>query len=147
MLTLLGSIGKLAVQKFSSIVVEKCLAEGDEDIRDFMVHELVDPQRLPRLLLDPYANYVIQKVLTVSKREKFEYLVHLIRPHLDAMGTTPLGKRIQVQMLRKFPILSIDNHRAGNNNQANGSGTNSNNSTSGDQNRSPNFNGSGGNMG
>jgi len=105
---LLGSIAKLAVQKFSSIVVEKCLQEADDDIRRAMVEELVDPARLPRLLQDPYANYVIQKVLSVSRTNEFHRLIVRIRPHLDVLSATPFGKRIQLQMFRKFPILSIN---------------------------------------
>jgi len=108
MQALLGSIAKLAVQKFSSIVVEKCLQEADDDIRRAMVEELVDPARLPRLLQDPYANYVIQKVLSVSRTDEFQRLIVRIRPHLDVLSATPFGKRIQLQMFRKFPILSIN---------------------------------------
>jgi len=109
MQALLGNIPKLAVQKFSSIVVEKCLQEADEDIRLAMVEELVDPMRLPRLLQDPFANYVIQKVLSVSRSDEFQRLILRIRPHLDVLSHTPFGKRIQLQMFRKFPILSINN--------------------------------------
>lgn len=109
MQALLGNIPKLAVQKFSSIVVEKCLQEADEDIRLAMVEELVDPMRLPRLLQDPFANYVIQKVLSVSRSDEFQRLIVRIRPHLDVLSHTPFGKRIQLQMFRKFPILSINN--------------------------------------
>jgi len=47
---LLGSIPNLAVQKFSSNVVEKCLQNADEDIKICIIDELIDPQRLPRLL-------------------------------------------------------------------------------------------------
>lgn len=108
---LLGNIAKLAVQKFSSIVVEKCLQEADDDIRRAMVEELVDPARLPRLLQDPYANYVIQKVLSVSRSDEFQRLIVRIRPHLDVLSATPFGKRIQLQMFRKFPILSINGSR------------------------------------
>lgn len=112
MKALLGNIAKLAVQKFSSIVVEKCLQEADDDIRMAMVEELVDPIRLPRLLQDPYANYVIQKVLSVSRSDEFQRLIVRIRPHLDVLSATPFGKRIQLQMFRKFPILSINGSRA-----------------------------------
>jgi len=107
MQALMGNIAKLAVQKFSSIVVEKCLQEADDDIRVAMVEELTDPARLPRLLQDPYANYVIQKVLSVSRSDDFQRLILRIRPHLDSLSATPFGKRIQLQMFRKFPILSI----------------------------------------
>jgi len=63
-------------------------------------------------LQDPYANYVIQKVLSVSRSDEFQRLIVRIRPHLDVLSATPFGKRIQLQMFRKFPILSINGSRA-----------------------------------
>lgn len=42
-----GNIGNLAVQKFSSNVVEKCLEQGDEKVREAIIGELIDPDRLP----------------------------------------------------------------------------------------------------
>lgn len=103
-----GSIGNLAVQKFSSNVVEKCLEQGDEKVREAIIGELIDPDRLPRLIQDPYANYVIQKALGVSKKEKFQQMVKVIRPHVRALRATSFGKRIQAKMVKKFPTLLMN---------------------------------------
>lgn len=105
---LLGSISNLAVQKFSSNVIEKCLQNADDDIKVCIIDELIDPQRLPRLLQDPYANYVIQKALSVTKQERFNYLIELIRPHVRALRATSFGKRIQSKIIKRFPILAMD---------------------------------------
>ena len=104
---LLGSISSLSVQKFSSNVVEKCLELSNEKMRVKLIEELVNPERLPRLLQDPYANYVIQKALAVSKKHQFERLVAVIKPHLIALRNTSFGKRIQSKILKKFPDLNI----------------------------------------
>lgn len=102
-----GSITKLAVQKFSSIVIEKCLEYTEAEQQMTIIRELVNRNKLPRLLQDPYANYVIQKALSVTRNENFQEVVSLIRPHLDALSDTPFGKRIKTQMIRRFPILSM----------------------------------------
>lgn len=102
-----GSVNKLAVQKFSSIVIEKCL-EYTESVQQMqIINELVNPTKLPRLLQDPYANYVIQKALSVTRQENFQKVVETIRPHLETLSVTPFGKRIKTQMIRRFPILSM----------------------------------------
>lgn len=102
-----GSVNKLAVQKFSSIVIEKCLEYTESTQQMQIINELVNPQKLPRLLQDPYANYVIQKALSVTRQENFQKVVEVIRPHLETLSVTPFGKRIKTQMIRRFPILSM----------------------------------------
>ena len=78
---------------------------ADPDMRDAIARELISPERLPRLLCDPFANYVIQKALDVSSEDEFEYLVSLIRPHISALKQTALGKRISTKILKRFPAL------------------------------------------
>lgn len=102
-----GSVNKLSVQKFSSIVIEKCLEYTESTQQMQIINELVNPQKLPRLLQDPYANYVIQKALSVTRQENFQKVVEVIRPHLETLSVTPFGKRIKTQMIRRFPILSM----------------------------------------
>jgi hypothetical protein len=111
---LLGNISSLSVQKFSSNVVEKCMELADDEMRGRLVEELVNVERLPRLLQDPYANYVIQKALQISKKAQFERLVAVIKPHLSALRNTSFGKRIQSKIMKKFPDLSpvLDHSRS-----------------------------------
>lgn len=67
MVRLEGSYAFLAMQKFSSNVVEKCLKLGVEEYRGRLVRELTASSRLGQLLQDQYANYVIQSALSVCK--------------------------------------------------------------------------------
>ena len=62
-----GNFVHLAMQKFSSNVVEKCLKLSDSEKMAQIVQELINSTHLPHLLQDPFANYVIQSALTVSK--------------------------------------------------------------------------------
>ncbi|XP_010461334.1 PREDICTED: pumilio homolog 9-like [Camelina sativa] len=57
---------ELATQKFSSHVIEKCLREYPES-RSEIVRELLSSPDFEYLLQDPYANYVIQTALSVTK--------------------------------------------------------------------------------
>lgn len=107
-----GSITRLAAQKFSSIVIEKCLEYTEPEQQMQIITELVNPEKLPHLLQDPYANYVIQKALSVTRQENFQEVVSIIRPHLQGLSNTPFGKRIKTQMVRRFPILSMGPQKA-----------------------------------
>jgi len=106
-----GSMSKLAVQKFSSIVVEKSIEMCAGTVRKQVIDELINTGKLSRLLQDPYANYVIQKILAVTRQDEFQEVVDKIRPHLEGLGGTPFGKRIKTQMIRRFPILSMGERR------------------------------------
>lgn len=62
-----GNYVHLSTQKFSSNVVEKCLEVFGEEPRSRIIHELLSSSRFEQLLQDPFANYVIQCALSVSK--------------------------------------------------------------------------------
>ncbi|KAH7277268.1 hypothetical protein KP509_39G043300 [Ceratopteris richardii] len=64
---LMGHFAHLSMQKFSSNVVEKCLKFADEEHKNQLIRELMEDSHLLELLQDPYANYVIQSALMVSK--------------------------------------------------------------------------------
>jgi len=95
---LAGSYCDLSTQKFSSNVVEKCLKltgnQALEESKNRAVVELAGSPNLGRLLSDPYANYVVQSALTVSKGSVHQRLVDAIRPHLPMLRGTPYSKRI-----------------------------------------------------
>eukprot|EP00475_Leptophrys_vorax_P035745 TRINITY_DN5931_c0_g1_i1.p1 TRINITY_DN5931_c0_g1~~TRINITY_DN5931_c0_g1_i1.p1 ORF type:complete len:749 (+),score=136.68 TRINITY_DN5931_c0_g1_i1:128-2374(+) len=102
---MLGNVTNLAVQKFSSNVVEKCLQIAEPDIRDLIIDEICNQEKLPRLLHDPYANYVIQKALAVSPPDRFAFLIEVLKPHVAALRATAFGKRIQNKIVKRFPVL------------------------------------------
>ncbi|MCO5579724.1 hypothetical protein L7F22_033584 [Adiantum nelumboides] len=66
-----GNFVHLAMQKFSSNVVEKCLKLSGEESKAEMIQELMSSTRLAQLLQDPFANYVVQSALMVSKVMSF----------------------------------------------------------------------------
>ncbi|CAL5418040.1 unnamed protein product [Camellia sinensis] len=80
------------MQKFSSHVVEKCLKHFEES-RPRIIHELLSVPHFEQLLQDPFANYVIQSALEVSKGTLHASLVHAVRPH-SILRTSPYCKKI-----------------------------------------------------
>ena len=92
---------ELAQQKFSSNVVQKCLELGGPGLagcRERVIQELMVTPKLPQLLHDPYANYVLQSALTVSSGELHQQLVKAIRPYLSSLKGTRHGKCILSKM-------------------------------------------------
>ncbi|KAF5746805.1 hypothetical protein HS088_TW06G00980 [Tripterygium wilfordii] len=87
-----GHYVQLSMQKFGSHVVEKCLKHFG-DSRSQIVHELLSESRFEQLLQDPYANYVIQSALGVTKGHLNALLVEAVRPHA-VLRTSPYCKRI-----------------------------------------------------
>jgi hypothetical protein len=112
-----GHLWQLSMQKFSSNVVEKVFTMANErDLRS-LLHELLEgPQSVESmplqvgseqhqrnirpLLFDPYANYVVQRALSLAPSPVFEALREAIQPHLAELRGTPFGKRIQARLSR-----------------------------------------------
>ncbi|GAB4861209.1 hypothetical protein Ancab_036367 [Ancistrocladus abbreviatus] len=94
-----GHYVHLSMQKFSSHVVEKCL-KCFEESRARIVHELLSVPHFERLLQDPFANYVIQSALEVTKGSLHDLLVAAVRPH-TILRTNPYCKKIFSRSLLK----------------------------------------------
>jgi len=100
-----GNMAELSLQKFSSNVIEKCLTCGDREIIGLIASELQSSSSLVTLLHDPYANYVIQTLLTVGSDDEVRMLLAKIQPHMASLRSTLYGKRIQAKLARRFPQL------------------------------------------
>jgi hypothetical protein len=90
-----GHVCDLSINKFSSNVIEKCMVLAPPAVRVQLVSELIDPQRLPQMLQDSFANYVIQTALSVAEHVQFVMLSEAIRPLITAVRNTPYGKKIE----------------------------------------------------
>lgn len=84
----------LSMQKYSSNVVEKCLKYAGEEQFARIIQEFMDHPQLDQMMLDPYANYVIQTALNHSKGALHAALLEAIRPHIPALRTNPYGKKV-----------------------------------------------------
>ncbi|KAK7275762.1 hypothetical protein RIF29_16884 [Crotalaria pallida] len=100
-----GNYVKLSMQKFSSHVVESCLKHVGE-CRAKIVRELLSARQFVQLLQDPYANYVVQSALAVTKGSLHASLVEAVRPH-KVLRTSPYCKRIFSRELFKKLVKYI----------------------------------------
>uniref|UniRef100_R7W660 Pumilio domain-containing protein n=1 Tax=Aegilops tauschii TaxID=37682 RepID=R7W660_AEGTA len=90
-----------ATKKFSSNVVEKCLKVFKEADKANIILELLSAPQFERLLLHPYANYVVYAALQNSKGSLHSALTNAIRPHVELLRTSPYCKRIYSRALLK----------------------------------------------
>ncbi|EED94583.1 predicted protein, partial [Thalassiosira pseudonana CCMP1335] len=79
--SVIGRVCLLAIQKFSSNVMEKCLERCTDRVREEYLNELNDSDRLRELMMDPFGNYVVQRALSVSTHAQAIRLVETMKPH------------------------------------------------------------------
>lgn len=79
-----GSFIFLSFNKYGSNVVERCLRVAGENHSMRIIIELLNSPDAPRLLGDPYGNYVIQSALIVSKVSSFAYVsIYALEIHVE----------------------------------------------------------------
>ncbi|KAL8128271.1 hypothetical protein AgCh_015010 [Apium graveolens] len=94
-----GNFVYLSMQKFSSHVVEKCLKFSEES-RPKIITEFLSVPYFNQLLQDPFANYVVQSALEVSKGALHAALVKAIGAN-SLLRTSPYCKKIFSRNLLK----------------------------------------------
>ncbi|XP_071729305.1 pumilio homolog 12-like [Rutidosis leptorrhynchoides] len=90
-----GNLAYLSCNKYGSNVVEKCLNECEnQELSSRIILELIRSPNPSLLLVDPYANFVIQSALRVSKGFANDCLRKLISKNVSSMRTNHYGKKI-----------------------------------------------------
>lgn len=115
-----GKVNLLAIQKFSSNVMEKCLERCSDRVKEMYLAEMSDPERIRELMMDPFGNYVVQRALSVATHTQAVRLVEAMRPHLVAtqsggpnghrnggVRNTAGGRRIIAKICRRFPNFTL----------------------------------------
>jgi hypothetical protein len=120
--SVVGRVSLLAIQKFSSNVMEKCLERCTDRVKECYLEELSDPERIRELMMDPFGNYVVQRALSVATHAQAVRLVEAMRPHLissqpgapygqrgvaGGMRNTAGGRRIMAKICRRFPNFTL----------------------------------------
>jgi hypothetical protein len=119
--SVVGRVNLLAIQKFSSNVMEKCLERCSDRVKELYVQEMSEPDRIRELMMDPFGNYVVQRALSVSSHVQAVRLVEAMRPHLISTQTTGPngqrsggvrntagGRRIIAKICRRFPNFTLN---------------------------------------
>ena len=111
--SVIGKVCVLAIQKFSSNVMEKCLERCTESVREEYLNELNDTDRIREMMMDPFGNYVVQRALSVSTHAQAIRLVETMKPHLSnqnggGIRNTAGGRRILGKIVRRFPNFQLE---------------------------------------
>jgi hypothetical protein len=117
--SVVGRVSLLAIQKFSSNVMEKCFERCSDRVREEFIAEICDSERIRELMMDPFGNYVVQRALSVATHDQAMRLVEAMRPHLMAqmlgphghrnggIRNTAGGRRIIAKICRRFPNFTL----------------------------------------
>jgi len=118
--SVIGKVNLLAIQKFSSNVMEKCLERCTDSVKEMYMQELSDTERVRELMMDPFGNYVVQRALSVATHSQAIRLVESMRPHLvsgqpgfpngqrsGGVRNTAGGRRIMAKICRRFPNFTL----------------------------------------
>lgn len=106
---LAGQYVQLSQHKFASNVVEKCVQFSSSSERSAIISEILGPKQdgMPMLIMvkDPFANYVIQKLLDIATEEQRELLISKIKPSIPALRKVTYGKHIitRIEKMGKLP--------------------------------------------
>ena len=98
----------LCRHKFASNVVEKCLisasaAERDSIINDMLKMDVDGACDVHAMVKDPYANYVVQKVLDIGDPQQRERVLNAIRPKAAQLKRYTYGKHILARLAQGQP--------------------------------------------
>ena len=103
----------LSTDQYSSKVVEKALRFAPTEHLRLMVHSVFasDHQTRPPLLLDmminQYANYVVQHLLNIAEPAQQSQCVFLMLPHLSILRSSKYGQRVAVLVERLARNMGI----------------------------------------
>lgn len=131
-----GHVFELSLQKYSSNVLEKCLANSTDKDRNKIINEILNPpdnqkpsDTVHRLLFHQFGNYVFQQALEVAKDPQFSLLIEHSKQHIQELyiehskqnsqgaqkateaqkiGDLPAEhtQRLAVKLVKKYPGLT-----------------------------------------
>ena len=84
---------KLSIEKFSSNVIDKCLIK-DYDKSNKLIESMIQKNIIKDLIIDQFGNYPVQKAMSVSDKETCEKIGEQIKPMLEILQSTNIGKKI-----------------------------------------------------
>ena len=102
----LNDFVKYSTEKYSSNVIEKCLDCCDEETKELIVMKCCDVNIIRTLLFDVYGNYVLQKVILLTKEPIRSQFIHIIGPLMNYLQFYAFGPKLSNKLLTSFPELA-----------------------------------------
>jgi len=95
----------LARQKFSSNVIEKCLQQNPPAVQLQMIEAIGSSKTIGHMLGDSYANYVVQRAISLAPFPTQSKLLGEVKLHLETLRRSQVGKRVYSKLVKKYPQL------------------------------------------
>ena len=95
-----------AKHKYSSNVVEKCFDYCDGIYLQNLMSNVQKKDNLTELILDEHGNYVVQKVLSLSKLNVQKAMLRVIVPLFDKLKNFAYGERVINRLMISYPIIN-----------------------------------------
>jgi hypothetical protein len=95
-----------AKHKYSSNVIEKCFDYCDGIYLQNLMNNVRQKDNLTELILDEHGNYVVQKVLSLSKPNVQKSMLRIIVPLFEKLKNYPYGERVINRLLVSYPIIN-----------------------------------------
>ncbi|CAD6194280.1 unnamed protein product [Caenorhabditis auriculariae] len=100
-------LSKFATHKFASNVIEKCLTYGSHQQKNVLIDKVCGQPNEPsppllQMMKDPFANYVVQKMLDVADAQHRKKIMMTIKPHIANLKKYNFGKHILVKLEKYF---------------------------------------------
>ncbi|KAJ8602810.1 hypothetical protein CTAYLR_002583 [Chrysophaeum taylorii] len=93
--------------KFASNVVEKCLDYGNPEQRSQLINEIfAEASTLRLLIVDNFANYVVQKVVDLADDHQLARVIDALKPVVPHVKHTP-GKHILGKIEKRCPHIKF----------------------------------------
>ncbi|KAG0531095.1 hypothetical protein BDA96_05G244300 [Sorghum bicolor] len=97
----------LCYHKFASNVLEKCLVFGSQEDRQLIINEILGNagsqhvEHLVDMMINPYANFVIQKMVVTAEEQQVGLLLDVARKNADSLKRYPHGRHF-IAAIEKF---------------------------------------------
>ena len=112
-------IVELSCQKFSSNVIECCLADPST-IKNKVIQKIIEGNNIKELIVDKFGNYIIQKSLSYFKdnEEIFFIIINNIKKNIDILKHgDELGQKIYERLIKNYGQYLEDNYGNNKNNK------------------------------
>ena len=101
----LNNILKFSTQKYSSNIIEKCMDCSDESTRELICEKYCKKEIVEKLLFDNYGNYVLQKVIALSKEPLTSKYLEMVGPLMVNLSSLSFGQRLYNKLISSYPNL------------------------------------------
>ena len=91
--------------KYSSNVVEKTFEHCNGVVKKNLINIFLKKENLNDLILDEHGNYIIQKVITISDKDKKFYILNYINSISDKLKNVHFGEKLLTKLSMQYPNL------------------------------------------